>query len=188
MKMIMGCGGLIALIAIIAGPLLLFSSLNPLADYNPVTGASLTLNIILNITTDEEGPTNVYQLYNTDNFLRVEPISNTTYKTLSSSRLVRNLNKAQFQQVQLSNVSDTSWALSPPAQREVFQKLKNATEGRNLTYPINIELVYTFDRNEPAGQQRVDKPLPIVNILDKDVVGREQILETLYQAFDPTKA
>jgi len=185
MKMVMGCGGLIALIVIIAGPLLLFSALNPLANPNPVLGASLTLNIITNLTSEPGGATNVYQLFNTDNFITVEPISDANYRSISGIRLIRNLDRAQFQQVQLSDVADTSWVISPPAREKLFERIRSAKEDGQTDLPINIELIYAFDRAEPAGQQRVDKPLPIVNILDKNVFGRDDILQKLYTAINP---
>ena len=126
MKMAMGCGGLIGLILVIAGPLLLFSALNPLANDNPVLGASLTLNIIANLTNEEQGPANIYQLFHTDRFITVEPIGDNNFRNINGFRAVRNLDRSQFQQVQLSNVADTVWSISPPAREEVGSSGRDA--------------------------------------------------------------
>ena len=40
--------GLIGLIILIFGPMVLFSSLNPITETNPVTGSKVTLSIVIN--------------------------------------------------------------------------------------------------------------------------------------------
>jgi hypothetical protein len=53
MKFLLGCCGIFVLVLIIAGPLLLFSSFNPLAKDNFVNGAKIRVEIFANITRDE---------------------------------------------------------------------------------------------------------------------------------------
>ena len=187
-KALLGCGGLSVLIFIIAGPLLLFSTLNPLAEDNLVKGSSLRLNLIANLTDDKEGATNTYELFRTDRFQSVEPISEQNYKVISGERVVRNLDRKLFQQVQLVSVSDNVWGISPPVQEEIFERLKTIDE--TGSFGVNIELVYAFDRDEPAGQQTVDKALPILNLGEKKkpITGRKEIIQALLLALNPDEA
>jgi len=99
-----GCGGLTILIIIIAGPLLLFSSFNPLAADNFVTGAGLTFTIIANLT--EDGASNSYELFSTNRFQDISLISNEYYDLLSREMLLRNLDRELWQQIILARVSD----------------------------------------------------------------------------------
>lgn len=47
MKFIMGFCGLIGILLLIAGPLLLFSTLNPISETNLVKNAKLTFNVLI---------------------------------------------------------------------------------------------------------------------------------------------
>lgn len=166
-----GCCGLFILILIIAGPLLLFSSFNPLAENNFVTGASLRLMLVANLTDD--GVTNQYELFNTERFTDLRPIQDKYYDRIRNFRNVRNLQRDLFQQVVLSRVSDSVWSISPPTQREIYEKLISTQDGDELT--INVVMIYAFDRPQPADQQRTDKELPIIDIFDTDIDYRIQV-------------
>ena len=180
-KVLLGCCGLFILIILIAGPLLFFSSFNPLAKDNFVTGASLRILLEANITDD--GAVNEYELFNTKRFAALKPIDNESYKKLNAFRLIRNLDRKYFQKVVLSNVSDSTWNISPPAQKEIFNRVKNGTV--NDTLPVNIAMIYAFDRPFPAGQQRVDKKLPYINIFASDT--NKSIAEALKIALNTNR-
>lgn len=62
MKFLVGILGTIGLVAVIAGPLLLFSSLNPIAEDNFVNGARLDLSIEVNVTNNAD-ITNKYIIF-----------------------------------------------------------------------------------------------------------------------------
>jgi len=171
------------LIVLIAGPLLIFSSFNPLSKDNFITGASLRVLIEANLTTD--GAVNTYELFNTQRFAALKPISDEYYNKLKQYQLVRNLDRRLFQEVVLSKVSDSSWELSPPTKKEIYDLVSNAVEGESL--PINMVMIYAFNRPLPAGQQRVDKPLPYINILAPDVKYRFQVQKALKIALNPDR-
>jgi hypothetical protein len=185
-KALIGCGGLFGLIFVIAGPLLLFSSFNPLADDNLVTGASIQVLLKANLTDTEGGPTSQFELFRTTRYSDISLISDANYDRISSTRVVRNLQRDLFQQVELSSVSDNTWAISPPSQADIFDIVDRAEIDQGLG--INIVLIYNFERPEPAGQQIIDKELPIINILKSGVTGAKKILETLRRALDPARA
>lgn len=47
MKMALGVMGQVGIILLIAGPLLLFSSFNPISEKNPVINGQVKLNILI---------------------------------------------------------------------------------------------------------------------------------------------
>ena len=163
-KLLLGWCGLFILILLIAGPLLFFSSFNPLAQDNLVTGAGLKVVLEANITSD--GAVNEYMLFNTARFAALKPIDDDSYKNISSFRLVRNLDRKYFQKVVLSDVSDSTWDISPPAKKEIYERVSSGEVGQEL--PVNVVMEYAFDRPYPAGQQRIDKKLPQINIFATD--------------------
>lgn len=172
------------MILIIAGPLLLFSSFNPLASNNLVTGASIQVLLVANLTS--EGATNQYELFKTTRFTDISLISDANYRNISAERVVRNLERDLFQQVELARVSDNSWTISPPVQTEIFELLSVAEVDQELG--INVVLIYNFIRPEPAGQQVADKELPIINILDSKLSYGAQVRSALLKALDPSRA
>ena len=179
-KMSFGWCGLLILIILIAGPLLLFSSFNPLADNNFVTGGNLRLLIRSNLT--DGGAVEEYELFNTDRVSGLQPISDKYYDRIKGYRTIRNLQRDLFQQVIFSKVSDSSWSPSPPSQQEIYQRVLNSKDG---DLPINIVMIYAFDRPQPAGQQRINKELPIINILAPNVSYRTQVKDALILALNP---
>lgn len=183
MKLLLGFGGLVGLIVVIAGPLLLFSTLNPLAESNPVLGARIILEISANITDEEGGATNTYELFRSDRFLSIGAMPDKTFEAFSGIREVTDLDRDLFQQVMFEEVSDNTWDLSPPAQKRLYDKLFNI----NTSFPgiINLELTYAFEREQPPGQLTIQKKLPIVNVNDENVKNRDEIIQKLTEALDP---
>ena len=178
MKLILGFGGLLVLILIIAGPLLLFSSFNPLAQANPVIGARLRFQIATNLTIEDGGATNKYELFRSDRFLSIGDIPNPTFNTFNGIRQITSLDRDLFQQVMFENVSDSTWTLSPPIQTRLHESLVDSKNSDG----INLILSYEFQRDQPPDQLTISKELPIINILAEDVVGGGEILQALISA------
>jgi hypothetical protein len=61
-KFLMGALGLLFVVALVAGPLAIFSSLNPVAVDNKVTGSTLKLNIEVGDLL-KDGVVNKYTIY-----------------------------------------------------------------------------------------------------------------------------
>ena len=183
MKLLLGFGGLLGLIFVIAGPLLLFSSFNPLAQANPVVGASLRLWVSTNLTNEEAGgATNKYELFRSDRFLSIGSIPNKNFNQIGRFREVSNLDRTLFQQVIFEEVSDSTWTLSPPSQERLHDNLLRYNESKG----INFVLSYEFVRDQPPDQLSTSKELPIINILEEDVEGSEEILRKLTLAAGKT--
>jgi len=80
-KFLVGILGTLGLVAIIAGPMLLFSTLNPIAQDNPVTGMILDLSIEVNITSDG-GIINKYGIFHNDHVTKINDISDSLYSEM----------------------------------------------------------------------------------------------------------
>jgi len=181
MKAILGFGLLVGVILIIAGPLLLFSTLNPLASDNPINGANIRLEIVTNLTMGDDkdnGPTNIYELFNSNKFQYIGPIPNTTYKLFSNYRSITNLDRKFFQQTIFQKVSDNNWDISPPSRQALYDKLMETQEKRG----INLVLHYSFDRDQPPEMQNTEKALPKVDITAPGVDNQDFILDQLKEA------
>jgi hypothetical protein len=102
---------------------------------------------------------------------------------------IRNLRRSLFQQIIMSDVSDASWDLSPPTQREIFN-IVNIDKVTNDTLPVNLVFTYAFNRPLPADQQFIEKELPIINIFDLENVYEDwgrTAQEALKKGLNPTR-
>ena len=80
MKIIMGYVGLFGIIILIAGPLLLFSTFNPISESNPILNAKIDFNIL--IQSDASSAINAMSLYSNNYVTSLEPISTADYKAM----------------------------------------------------------------------------------------------------------
>ena len=62
MKFVVGAIGMIGIIFLIAGPLLLFSTFNPISEENPVLNSGMEFNIVIQqMGSGSENTINLYQ-------------------------------------------------------------------------------------------------------------------------------
>jgi hypothetical protein len=182
MKFLVGILGTLGLIAIIAGPLLLFSSLNPIAEDNYVIGTKLELSIEVNVTTDTD-IINKYTVFNNDQVSIIRPIQDQLYNKLNLGTDIRtkNLKRYLMQEIMMSPTSDTIWNIAPPSQAALHTKVKNAIlEPQKES--INLRLTYSFLRDNPPGNQEVSNSIAVdVTRLSNNIT----ILNQLLNATDP---
>ena len=81
-KFLVGILGTLGLVAIIAGPMLLFSTLNPIAQDNPITGTILDMSIEVNVTSDGD-IINKYGIFHNDHVRRIGYISDALYTQMN---------------------------------------------------------------------------------------------------------
>lgn len=103
-KFFMGFIGIIGIVILLAGPLLIFSSLNPVANNNNVEGATITLNMVVK----QSGVENTYQLFKNDHVQYIDIISNEYYNQLKFGEEpnMRNFDKSTIQVIALSRFAD----------------------------------------------------------------------------------
>jgi hypothetical protein len=182
MKFLIGILGTLGLVIVIAGPLLLFSSLNPIAEENMVKGTSLNLAIEVNVTRYSD-IINRYSLFSNDHVKVLRNIENELYNELNMgvNTITKNIKRGQMQEISMSTTSDTVWDIAPPSQSLLFDQISKARE-ESTRLPINVRLTYSFTRDNPAGNQEVSHSIAI------DVTkihNNETIIKSLYDATDP---
>jgi hypothetical protein len=143
--------------------------------------------VLIEANITEDGAVNQYELFNTNRFAAVKPLSDKYYNILAENRIIRNLERRLFQEVILSKVSDNAWNLSPPAKQDIYDILTTRQPGIT-SLPINMVMIYAFDRPFPSGKQRVDKSLPYINILATDLSYAADVRRNLTRIFEPNRA
>lgn len=185
-KLIFGGLFLLGIVALVAGPLAIFSSLNPVAIDNKVTGSTLRFNIEVG-NFDDTGVTNQYTIYQNDYVTQLQNINDYLYKSLELNQKpqTRNYDRDLYQVIEMNENSDNVWAMSPPNQDNLYQILEDALEDINATnLEINLNVYYMFDRPNPEGSKGEESAI-IVNIMDPNIINREEILTNLRDSVNP---
>ncbi|KAL4512199.1 hypothetical protein ABPG72_005201 [Tetrahymena utriculariae] len=190
MKFFMGWVLLLAILLLIFGPMILFSSLNPSTQLNNITNASFQMGLQIN---GQSG--NYYQFYQNGNIgnLKAVASSNTNMDIYQNISAIAQASPSQFQQFSLYSSSDVNWQLSVPSIAEIKQTLQNQIQGisniqiqfsvryniqRNVTslssqdntflYPVNTQNIY--DKSTSLTQQQVQQLLNLVDDCDSQAM------------------
>ena len=184
MKFLIGILGTVGLVLVIAGPMLLFSSLNPIAEDNMVIGTQLDLSIEVILENNPE-IINRYNLFSNDHVATLRVIQDGLYNQLNMSTTLqtRNIKRSLIQEIMMSSTSDTTWDIAPPSQSNLFDEIKRAQDVE-IKQPINLRLSYSFQREGPPGNQQVtySKSVDVTALPDSEL-----ILQSLHDAVDPQR-
>ena len=135
------------MLLLISGPLILFSSLNPDAQFNHVTAASVKFNV--EVDTDESDSVNSYTLFESSKVLRLHHVTEEDYHHFNFKRdaELRNLDTSLMQVVRMAEHSSTGWYVTPPS-LDALQRIFNGASGNNtaIKHKLNVKLYYSFDR------------------------------------------
>jgi hypothetical protein len=168
-KLLMGGSGFVVLLAILLGPLLIFSTLNPTNVVNNVTGASVELSICF-----QQGQRvfNNFTLFKNDfvdsiQDITQEPETWSLYGYANSSK-TKNFPTSQVQIIRMSNTSDTIWDIAGPHIETIKDRLEKY---RNNSYNIYIGFKYSFQRPSPPDAKdsvkKFDYPIFIPGVIDR---------------------
>ena len=186
-KFFIGGFALIGIVALVAGPLAIFSSLNPVAEANKVTGSTLKGNIEVGESAGD-GVVNQYTIYENQYVTQLKDINDYVYKDkmeLNTNLNTRNYDRDLYQVVEMNANSDSVWDSSPPNQQNLYDILDFTLRYINTTtLNINLNLYYTFSRPNPEGQIG-EEAVVKRNILELDNDEREDILTTLRDSVNP---
>lgn len=123
------------LLLIIFGPLLLFSTANPVSQTNNVQSSSISLALT--------SSTGEYPVLSISNFL-IHDISIEEYEKLQEDDYIGDSDSMQqIQNVSFSQYSDNIWQISPPALQQLMNTLNDPTQ------PVSMRLSYQFNRAGP---------------------------------------
>lgn len=159
-KCYMGVCGLLIILVIILLPLLIFSTLNPITELNPVISASLDVNFEYN-----GRRFNLYTIASADKLMNIsEEAWNYEYEFTKIPSLIsedRNL----MQKIVMPSDSDTIWTITPPGKRKLCDIVSEASESsEKQTLDANstakytdaqIEVKYSFTRNFPIKNNEI---------------------------------
>jgi len=164
-KFIIGGLGLLIVVALVAGPLAIFSSLNPVAVENKVIGSTLMFNIEVG-TSGRQGAINRFTVYRNNYMVQLLDINDHMFYnySLDSDLNTRNFDRSMFQAVEMNEYSDTVWDMSPPNQQQLYNIMNEALNDLNNTnLYIYLNMQYTFDRPLPEGingeQQSIERDI-----------------------------
>jgi hypothetical protein len=134
------CSGLLLfllLLVIVFGPLLLFSTANPVSQSNPVSAAAIGLSL-----TSGFGE---YPLISISSYV-LSSISSDQYVTLRNKNLLDDADRLDsVQSVAMSSFSDFTWDISPPSLSMLRQTLNDPAQ--------RMSMKFTYEFTRAAGPQ-----------------------------------
>lgn len=90
-KFFVGCCGTLFLLILLFGPMLLFSTLNPMTTSNLVTGASVSFGILVN-------KTNYFNLFSNSYVIDIQNVNNTDFDQIFSNiNYFQTIDRSSFQ-------------------------------------------------------------------------------------------
>lgn len=113
-KVILGFCGQVIIILLIAGPLLLFSTFNPISTPDPVINAQISFNILLE--PKESSVSNTINVFTNNYVTMIKQVTDTQYDTMqfASDPKTKSFDRELIQYVKMNNFPDTSWGVSQP--------------------------------------------------------------------------
>ena len=161
------CSGVLLfllLLLIIFGPLLLFSTANPVSQNNPVVSASISLSL--------SGRQGEYPLVDISSYV-LQPISSDYFVALQNEDLLQDSDRADaIQSVQMAPYSDHVWDISPPSLAQLMHNLNDQTQ------PMAVKFQYSFSRS--SGPQN-DKTISNVGVVTLDQKTQQELAHILNQ-------
>ncbi|EAR86334.2 transmembrane protein, putative (macronuclear) [Tetrahymena thermophila SB210] len=179
MKFFMGWVFLLAILLLLFGPMILFSSLNPSTQLNNITNASFEMGLQIN---GQSG--NYYQFYQNGNIGNLKSVasSSTNMDIYQNITAISQASPSQFQQFSLYSSSDVNWQLSVPSITEIQQTLENQIQGRT-NIQIQFSVRYNIQRNVTSLSSQDNTflyPINTQNIYDKSTsLTQEQVAQLL---------
>jgi hypothetical protein len=151
-KLLIGFMGMIGMILCIAGPLLLFSSLNPTQESNHVTGCKVQLSI--EIKEIESSTLSEYIIYESENAAKINSISDKYWDRISVFKETRNYKRESFQEIIANKEADMIWDITPPTHQNLYNQLNQAQQinsghtaiNQKENIPVYLKLELTFYR------------------------------------------
>lgn len=142
-KCFKGCCFLLGIVLCILGPLIIFSSLNPIVYDNPVKALSLSLGI-------RSGSMNFYSLMTISKVTEKSGVSENEWndKKFNKADQLTASDRELTERFTLNNYSDTYWTISNDVAADLCHSLKKKD---NLKFQVN----YIFTRDYPKSQQTI---------------------------------
>ena len=139
-KFFMGGCGVFLLVLCIFGPMLLFSTLNPIAQQNLLQNFSLKVGVIIN-------QKRYIQIFEALNVIDIQGVNDLEYNKegFSDIPFFKSLDRGEFQKVQIQTYSDDIWGISSP-NLNIFRTALNETIGGTKINQFDFTMEYTIKR------------------------------------------
>eukprot|EP01022_Parablepharisma_sp_SALTPOND_P021454 TRINITY_DN424_c0_g1_i1.p1 TRINITY_DN424_c0_g1~~TRINITY_DN424_c0_g1_i1.p1 ORF type:complete len:2708 (-),score=170.36 TRINITY_DN424_c0_g1_i1:63-8186(-) len=144
-KFLVSSSGLFAIILLIVGPMIIFSSLNPIAQDNKITGAAIAFGIYVN------QQINTFELFSTSQIVSLMDMNSTRFIKEGLHRVdeIKTANLNSIQIVEMQKYSDTEWRPTTQAKDLLLKYLNSSTTEETKFY-----LSYSFRRNYKSEYAR----------------------------------
>ncbi|CAD8086378.1 unnamed protein product [Paramecium primaurelia] len=131
---------ILVLLALLFGPIFLYSPLNPTFQNDNLIGANIEVGLKIN-------KTNYFTLFVNSHVSDIHQISEYEWnaKNLSQYKFLNNIDKESLQIVKLTHFSDTYWDISYPSLYSLSENLKNVIDKKGAS-TFNLIQTYRFMR------------------------------------------
>ena len=177
-KILFGLPYLLLCLGLILAPLIIFSSLNPIAEMNLVKGAGIELNIEL-----EEGKS-LYNIFSTTVANEIRNMTEDEFSTLRFKRYkqLHVSDQSLYQRIEMLPYSDIIWSLSPPAIRKMKDHFEQAMKTNYSDAAISLE--YSFNRQYPPGSNVLQR---FIRKKIMEINNYPEIFKSFYEALNSTE-
>ena len=145
-KCLQGGCVLFVILLIITGPLMLFSSLNPIKEANPLERMSVEIGAVVQNS-------NYYRFFLASRVTSVEYISDKEWIYMGFDKLkeLTAEEKDLMQVLTIPAFSDSLWDITPPSKMQICNYLNQTLNEKGLEF--SLEFVYNFERPYPPQQK-----------------------------------
>lgn len=148
-KLSLGCCSIIIVLGLILAPLILFSSLNPIVEYNRVKTMSMQMGILI----DE----NYFSLYSASRVSDIHPITSREWEKMHFNRLdgIESTDQNIMQMITMPTTSDSLWDITPPSYTQLCKSLNNLLI--NKTSSLSMHMTHTYTRKYPTSVTKISQ-------------------------------
>ncbi len=138
-KYSLSCIGITLIILLVIGPMIIFSSLNPIAQGNKITGATVTFGIYANQMASN------FQLFSTSQIVSLTDMNSTKFSQEGLNKVdsVKTLDQTLMQSVIMQQYADTEWRPTSQAKNGLLNYLDPDS---TITNEIKFYLGFAFNR------------------------------------------
>ena len=137
-KFFLGGCSVFLLVLCIFGPMLLFSTLNPIAESNLVQQFSMKMGIMCN-------ERKYFKLFEIENVADIKIVNNTEYEQFRDIPYFGGLEREEFQRTMFQAYSDNIWGISGPNLEILKDKLRETVFEKNEN-KFDLQIDYSIKR------------------------------------------
>jgi hypothetical protein len=144
----------VIILGIILAPLILFSSLNPIVEYNKVKSISVQLGIIID--------DNYFSFYSASRVSDIHSITDSEWRRHSFNSLngIEATDQDIMQVITMPTTSDSMWDITPPSFLQLCTSLNNLLTAGNSV--VTLHMSHSYTRKYPTSIQKLSQEFTYV--------------------------